>query len=107
MKADEYREWQAKPAHERISAISEVTASAISKMGYGRAPTVPISPLVDLVTDMKTWRAVARKFLSVRAPVIAASALVGLTAQALNLSLPICIISAAVTQIVFFTLQRV
>jgi hypothetical protein len=28
MKADEYREWQAKPAHERISAISEITAFA-------------------------------------------------------------------------------
>lgn len=63
--------------------------------------------LVNLAKDTKTWRQTTRQFLSVRAPVIAASALVGVTAQALNFSLPICIISAAVTQIVFFTLQHV
>jgi hypothetical protein len=28
MKDDEYREWQAKPAHERVSAISEITEFA-------------------------------------------------------------------------------
>ena len=28
MKADEYREWQELPAHERIDAISEITLAA-------------------------------------------------------------------------------
>jgi len=28
MKEDEYREWQAKPAHERVKAISEITEFA-------------------------------------------------------------------------------
>jgi|HubBroStandDraft_6_1064221.scaffolds.fasta_scaffold1321250_2 hypothetical protein len=57
--------------------------------------------------DIGTWRRATREFWSVRAPVIAASALVGVAAQALNFSLPICIVSAAVTQIVLLTLQHV
>lgn len=77
---------------------------ASQRWGYGSAPRVPISLLVK---DMQTLHHATRQFLSVRAPVIAASALVGVTAQALHFSLPICIISAAVTQIVFFTLQHV
>lgn len=28
MKADEYREWQERPAHERMSAVKEITLAA-------------------------------------------------------------------------------
>jgi hypothetical protein len=39
MKADEYRYWQSRPAHERMQAVSELTTIAYSLKGMG--PDVP------------------------------------------------------------------
>ena len=33
MKADEYRYWQSRPAHERMAAVSEVTTAAYALKG--------------------------------------------------------------------------
>jgi fatty acid desaturase len=55
---------------------------------------------------MKHLRQSAQEFVTVRAPVIAVSALVALIAQMLNVSLPGCILLAALTQVGFFTLQH-
>jgi hypothetical protein len=35
MKADEYRYWQSRPAHERIAAIEELTKEVYSMKGMG------------------------------------------------------------------------
>ena len=48
----------------------------------------------------------AREFFAARAPVILASALVWVIAQKLGCGLPACILSAAITQLVLFTLVR-
>ncbi len=48
----------------------------------------------------------AREFFAGRAPVILASALVWVIAQKLGCGLPACILSAALTQFVLFTLVR-
>jgi hypothetical protein len=55
---------------------------------------------------MKYLRQSAHEFITVRAPIIAASALVGLIAQMLNLGMPACLLAMVITQVVLFTLQR-
>lgn len=39
MKAEEYRYWQSRPAHERMAAVSELTTAAYALKGM--APDVP------------------------------------------------------------------
>ncbi|MGO9262617.1 MAG: hypothetical protein ACLQU1_41000 [Bryobacteraceae bacterium] len=39
MKADEYRYWQSRPAHERLNAVSELTEELYAMKGA--APDVP------------------------------------------------------------------
>ena len=48
MKADEYRYWQSRPAHERMDAVSEMTLAFYAMKGA--APNVPglRGPLVRL-----------------------------------------------------------
>jgi hypothetical protein len=39
MKADEYRYWQSRPVHERMSAVAEITLAAYAMKGT--VPDVP------------------------------------------------------------------
>jgi len=50
MKADEYRYWQSRPAHERLDAVKEMVAAAYALKGWKMEPDVPRSqrPFVRL-----------------------------------------------------------
>jgi hypothetical protein len=41
MKADEYRYWQSRPAHERLDAVEEMVATAYALKGWKMEPDVP------------------------------------------------------------------
>ncbi len=41
MKADEYRYWQSRPAHERMDAVEEVNLTAYAIRGVDLQPDVP------------------------------------------------------------------
>ena len=41
MKADEYRYWQSRPAHERLDAVEEMIETAYALKGWGIEPDVP------------------------------------------------------------------
>ena len=41
MKADEYRYWQSRPAHERLDAVEEMIQTAYMLKGWGIEPDVP------------------------------------------------------------------
>ena len=41
MKADEYRYWQSRPAHERLDAIDEMIETAYALKGWEMEPDVP------------------------------------------------------------------
>jgi hypothetical protein len=41
MKADEYRYWQGRPAHERFDAVEEINSTAYAIKGMEHAPDVP------------------------------------------------------------------
>ncbi len=41
MKADEYRYWQCRPAHERLDAVEEMIATAYALKGWEIEPDVP------------------------------------------------------------------
>jgi hypothetical protein len=41
MKADEYRYWQSRPAHERFDAVEEMIETAYALMGWKIEPEVP------------------------------------------------------------------
>ena len=41
MKADEYRYWQSRPAHERIDAVEEMIETAYALKGWELEPDVP------------------------------------------------------------------
>jgi hypothetical protein len=41
MKADEYRYWQSRPAHERLDAIEEMILTAYALKGWEMEPDVP------------------------------------------------------------------
>ena len=41
MKADEYRYWQSRPAHERLDAVDEMIETAYALKGWEIAPDVP------------------------------------------------------------------
>jgi hypothetical protein len=41
MKADEYRYWQSRPAHERIDAVEEMIRDAYALKGWEMPPDVP------------------------------------------------------------------
>ena len=48
MKADEYRYWQSRPAHERMNAVSELTTAAYSLKGTAQDVPRLQGPLVRL-----------------------------------------------------------
>jgi hypothetical protein len=50
MKADEYRYWQSRPAHERLDAVKEMVSAAYALKGWKMEPDVPRSqrPFVRL-----------------------------------------------------------
>jgi len=53
MKADEYRYWQSRPAHERMAAVAELTLAAYKLKGVvANAPRLQ-GPLVRL---QRPWR---------------------------------------------------
>ena len=41
IKADEYRYWQSRPAHERLDAVDEMIAAAYALKGWEMEPDVP------------------------------------------------------------------
>jgi hypothetical protein len=41
MKADEYRYWQSRPAHERMDAVEEMIQTAYALKGWEMEPDVP------------------------------------------------------------------
>lgn len=41
MKADEYRYWQSRPAHERLDAVEEMIQTAYALKGWEIEPDVP------------------------------------------------------------------
>ena len=41
MKADEYRYWQSRPAHERLDAVDEMIETAYTLKGWEIEPDVP------------------------------------------------------------------
>jgi hypothetical protein len=41
MKADEYRYWQSRPAHERLDAVEEMIETAYALKGWEIEPDVP------------------------------------------------------------------
>ena len=41
MKADEYRYWQSRPAHERLDAVEEMIEAAYALKGWKIEPDVP------------------------------------------------------------------
>jgi hypothetical protein len=41
MKADEYRYWQSRPAHERLDAVEEMIATAYALKGWEIEPDEP------------------------------------------------------------------
>ncbi len=41
MKADEYRYWQSRPAHERMDAVEEMIQTAYAIKGWEMEPDVP------------------------------------------------------------------
>ena len=41
MKADEYRYWQSRPAHERLDALEEMIPAAYALKGWEIEPDVP------------------------------------------------------------------
>lgn len=41
MKADEYRYWQSRPAHERLDAVEEMIQAAYALKGWEMEPDVP------------------------------------------------------------------
>ena len=41
MKADEYRYWQSRPAHERLDAVEEMIETAYALKGWEMEPDVP------------------------------------------------------------------
>ena len=41
MKADEYRYWQGRPAHERLDAVEELIQTAYALKGWEIEPDVP------------------------------------------------------------------
>ena len=41
MKADEYRYWQSRPAHERLDAVEEMIEAAYALKGWEMEPDVP------------------------------------------------------------------
>ncbi len=41
MKADEYRYWQSRPAHERIDAVEEMVNTAYALKGWEPEPSKP------------------------------------------------------------------
>jgi len=43
MKADEYRYWQSRPAHERLDAVDEMIETAYKLKGWELPPHVPRS----------------------------------------------------------------
>ncbi len=43
MKADEYRYWQSRPAHERLDAVEELIESAYALKGIELPPDIPRS----------------------------------------------------------------
>ena len=43
MKADEYRYWQSRPAHERMDAVEELNRAAYALKGMEPEPDVPRS----------------------------------------------------------------
>ena len=55
MKADEYRYWQSRPAHERLDAVEELIQTAYVLKGWEMEPDVPRlqRPLVCL---QRPWR---------------------------------------------------
>jgi hypothetical protein len=48
MKADEYRYWQSRPVHERMDAVSELTAAAYALKGMARDVPRLQGPVVRL-----------------------------------------------------------
>lgn len=38
LKAEEYRYWQSRPAHERMAAVAEMTLAAYALKGMGQVP---------------------------------------------------------------------
>lgn len=55
MKADEYKYWQSRPAHERLDEVEKMVEAAYELKGWQRRPDVPRSqrPLVRLPSP---WR---------------------------------------------------
>jgi len=47
MRADEYRYWQSRPAHERMAAVSELTTAAYALKGMTDLPRLQ-GPVVSL-----------------------------------------------------------
>ncbi len=56
MKADEYRYWQSRPAHERLDAVEEMVRTAYALKGWEIEPDVPRSqrPFVRLPVPWQT-----------------------------------------------------
>ena len=59
-----------------------------------------------MVKRMSNLGGSAREFFALRAPVILASALVWVIAQKLGCGVPACLLSAALTQFLLFTLAQ-
>ena len=45
IKADEYRYWQSRPAHERLDAVEEMIETAYALKGWQMPPDVPRSQM--------------------------------------------------------------
>jgi hypothetical protein len=46
MKAEEYRYWQSRPVHERMSAVTEITLTAYGLKGSANVPGLRTAPVV-------------------------------------------------------------
>jgi len=68
MKADEYRYWQSRPAHERLDAVEEMIQAAYALKGWEIEPDVPrlhdfCPPSMPMALSTSLWEATPLSFM--------------------------------------------